>query len=86
MKKYGIKQEGKPQGLSSKLMAWQNVTVIVADDVPPQVFDKNKRYGKKVVVWKIKDNEVGQAKEKTIKQIIKKVDSLAEQMKHRNKK
>jgi len=37
-KKFGIDIRGKPQGLSSKLMIWQNTTIIVADDVPPQVF------------------------------------------------
>lgn len=82
LKKFGLVIKGEPQGLSSKLMAWQNVTVVVADNVPPQVFYKNKKYGKKVIVWKIKDAEKNQGKEKVraIKQIIQKVDALVKQL------
>jgi len=77
-KRLGLDISGKPKGLSSKLMVWQNLTVIVADDVPEQVFDKNKRYGKKVIVWKIRDIEGSNIKgiKKTAILIIKKVDKL----------
>lgn len=85
LKKFGIKIKGPPQGLTSKLMAWQNVTIIVADNIPPKVFDKNKKYGKKVLVWKIKDAERKDSKQKVIaiKQIIKKVDSLVKQLENK---
>ena len=82
--KFGINIEGKPQGLSSELMIWQNVTVIVADDVPPKVFDRNKEYGKKVIIWKIDDSKVDGDKEEArriIKKIIKKVDGLVKELK-----
>lgn len=77
-KKFGLNIQGKPQGLSSELMLWQNITVIVADDVPPKIFDRNKKYGKKIIVWKIKDVNYRNLErvEKTIKKIIKKVDKL----------
>jgi len=84
-KELGLDIKGKTQGLSSKLMAWQNVTVMVADDVPPQVFDKNKRYGKKVIVWKIKDiaenNKL--AIKKIIKSIMVRVDILNRQLENK---
>ncbi|MEK6926774.1 MAG: hypothetical protein AABW50_05860 [Nanoarchaeota archaeon] len=82
LKRFRIKLKGPPHGLTSKLMAWQNITIIVADNVPSQVFDKNKKYGKKVIVWKIKDAEKSQTNEKVIaiKQIIKKVDLLVKQL------
>ena len=78
IKKLGLDTYGKPQGLSSKLMAWQNVTIIVANDVPPQVFDRNKEYGKRVIVWKIKDikEEKNLQIKKVVKSIMKKVDKL----------
>ncbi len=72
-KEFGLDIKGKVQGLSSKLMAWQNLTVVVANDVPPQVFDKNKKYGKKVIIWDIKD--VAGRDEYTIKKIIKSIMS-----------
>ncbi len=81
-KKLGLNISGKPQGLSSELMAWQNITVIVADNVPKQVFDRNIKFGKKVIVWKIKDITEGK-KERIIKlvNVIKKrVDKLVKDL------
>jgi len=77
-KEMGLDIRGKTCGLSSKLMAWQNITIIVADNVPPQVFDRNKKYGKKVIVLKIKDvNSNGRIKIRTkIKEVMNKVDKL----------
>jgi protein-tyrosine-phosphatase len=81
-KEFDLNIRGKTQGLSSKLMAWQNVTIIVANDVPPQVFNRNKRYGKKVIVWKIKDvNEKDKpAIKKIIKSIILRIDILNKEL------
>jgi protein-tyrosine-phosphatase len=82
-KDFGLNINGRTQGLSSKLMAWQNVTIVVANNVPPAVFDKNKKYGKKVIVWKIKDiehNKEGEVKN-IIKIIMKKTDILNKNLK-----
>jgi len=54
-KKHKIKIKKHPDGLTSSLIAWQNITVIVADDVPKSLFKKNIKYGKKVIWYKIKD-------------------------------
>jgi len=77
-KSFGLNIVGKAQGLSSKLLAWQDVIVIVADDVPQQVFNKNKKFIKKVIVWKIKDvyRKKGRNDKSVIVEIIKKVDEL----------
>ncbi len=81
-KEFKIKIKRAPQGLSSKLLVWQNTTIIVADDVPPQLFDKNKEYGKEVIVWKIRDangngitemRRITKEIEKNVKDLVKKV-------------
>lgn len=77
-KDFGLNINGKIQGLSSKLMKWQNLTVNVADDVPSTVFDKNKKYGKKVINLKIRDAKYEKRKEveNLIKKIMKAIDKL----------
>lgn len=81
-KKFGLNIKGKTKGLTSELMKWQNVVVVVADDVPPQVFNKNKKYGKKVLCWKIKDVDRKNSRmdEQVIEEIIKKVDKLNKEL------
>jgi protein-tyrosine-phosphatase len=72
-KEFKIKIKNKPHGLTSKLMKWQNITVIVADNVPKALFNKNKIYGKKVIHWHIPDvNGEGIEKMRKIARIIKK--------------
>ena len=82
-KKFNLDIRGKTNGLTSLVMAWQNITVIVANDVSPQAFNKNKRYGKKVIVWRIKDSKGKNDKEKegVIKEIIKRINTLVKQLK-----
>lgn len=76
-KKFGIDIRGKPQAISTKLLHWQNLVVIVADDVPTNIFDKyTKYYGMKLIVWKIKDTEFQSKKSDLVKEIIKRVTSL----------
>ncbi|MCX6747269.1 MAG: hypothetical protein NTU63_04020 [Candidatus Pacearchaeota archaeon] len=77
-KEFGLDIKGRVSGLTSKVMAWQNVTVVVADNVPPQVFDKNKRYGKKVIVWSIKD--INEGNDRVIKEIIKNIIKRTEEL------
>lgn len=67
-KNFGIKIKGKPRGISSELLKWQDMIVIVADDVPPEIFYYRMKYGKKLIVWKIPDTESDNVEE--IKRII----------------
>ena len=77
-KKIGIKLKGQPIGVSTQLLKWQDTIVIAANDVPQEIFRDNKKYGKKLIVWKIPDVEDENKKEiaKIIMSIEKKVKSL----------
>ena len=81
-KKFGLDIRGKTQGLSSELMVWQNMTVIVANDVPKSVFNRNIKYGKKVIKFNIRDVSYKDEKaiKKTINKITKRLDKLNKQL------
>ena len=73
---------GKPQGLSSKLLKWRDIIVIVADNVPPEIFKDNKKYRKKLIVWKIPDNKNDGAGEieRIVESIKRKVEQLVKKL------
>ncbi|MBI2629167.1 hypothetical protein HYW74_03720 [Candidatus Pacearchaeota archaeon] len=54
-KKKGYKISGKPQGLSTDLLKWADIYVIVADNVPREIFGNVTKYRKKLILWKIRD-------------------------------
>lgn len=82
-KRFGLDIIGRVNGLSSSVIKNQNIIVVVADDVPSQVFDKSRKMGKRVLLWNIKDANYKNQKsvEKVIKKIIKKVNSLNDELK-----
>ncbi len=82
-KEFKVKIKEKPQGLTSRLMKWQNITVIAANDVPSTLFDKNRLYGKKVIHWHIKDVDDNsmESMRKISKMIKKKVIELIKDIK-----
>jgi len=86
-KKFNINIKGKPQGISSKLLKWQDIIIITASDVSKPIF-KNKKYDKKTIVWKIKDTKANDREQskKIIEKIIKKVDKLNKEIKNGNSK
>jgi protein-tyrosine-phosphatase len=51
----GMTIEGRPQGLSIKLLKWADYHIITADDVPVSLFNKSEKFGKKLIIWKIPD-------------------------------
>ncbi len=79
-KKLGIKLTGRPEPVTTEKLIWQDIIIIVADNVPKHLFDFNtKKYHKKVIIWKIPDikaNEGEKRIEEIIKSIIKKVDDF----------
>ena len=75
-KKFGLNIKGRLRGLSSKLLKEQNLVIVVADDVPPKIFDK--KYTKKLIVWKIPDNL--KTEEEVIRRIIKPIIKKVEQL------
>jgi len=78
VEKAGLILEGKSKGLNTKILNWQNTTIIVADDVPEMIFSKNKKYGKKTIVWKINDTKVKDGKDIPI--IINKIKKKVEEL------
>jgi len=81
-KKRGFNINSKPHGLTSEMLIWQNLIVIVADDVPRELFKDNIKYGKKLIVWKIPDVFSNNEKdiEKTISLIENKVKGLVKEL------
>jgi len=91
---YGIYLSGKPRAMSMDLLKNQNKIIVVADDVPKDVFDvpfdarKSYPYTKKVIIWKIpdiNDGNIFQKSKKTILTIMKKVDELNKKLIRRRK-
>jgi len=74
-KKLGIKISGKPKGISEKLLKKIDLIVIVADDIPEQLFEGKV---KKIMVWKIRDTSQSDSVgvEEISRQIMKKVEEL----------
>src|SRR3989338_5964542 len=71
-KELGLSITGRPQGLSSKLLDWADIYIIVADDVPASLFTDSIRYGKKLIIWKVPDANPSNKNE--IKKIIKQIN------------
>jgi arsenate reductase (thioredoxin) len=82
-KDFGIKINSQPQGLSTKLLKWQELAIIVANDVPKEILADNKKYKKKLEVWKIPDtdNNNQEGMDKIISEIEKRVKHLVEELK-----
>ncbi len=81
-KTFGIKIINPPRGISQKLLIWQNLIVIVADDVPKSILQKN---AKNIIVFKIKDANSNNKKkiEFVVKEVIKKIKDLNKKMENK---
>jgi protein-tyrosine-phosphatase len=80
-KKLGIDIAGKPQGLDVDFMKTIDLVIIVADNVPKEVFYTT--FKKRVIVWRIRDLEYGDGKdliERKIKRIMRKVRKLSKKL------
>ena len=76
-KKLGIDILGKPRGLTMDLMRKTDFIVIVADNVPKEIFYTT--FKKRIIVWRIRDLEYSNGKdliERKIKRIMRKVRRL----------
>lgn len=80
---FGINIRGKTKGLNVNLLRWADIIIIVADDIPPTIFDKRDRI--KIKQWKIKDAKVkdNEKIEKAIKNIKRKVEIFIDDVKKR---
>ncbi|MEM4605497.1 MAG: hypothetical protein QW103_00470 [Candidatus Pacearchaeota archaeon] len=83
-KEFGIEisLKRKPRALTTALLRWQDLIVVVADDIPEILFN-NVSAVKKIIFWKIRDTKLENVKEikEIIKEIMKKCDELNEQLK-----
>jgi len=70
--KFIMKLGRKPKKINKRLLKWQDMTVIVADEVPRRIIDK--KYNKKTIVWKIP------GKVTSVPLIIKRVNALVKQL------
>ncbi|MFW5746452.1 MAG: low molecular weight phosphatase family protein [Nanoarchaeota archaeon] len=75
----GVNVGGVSKGVDVPLLRWQDMIVIVADDVPEALFEDNETvYGKRLMHWMIPDVKNGDPAEmdKTAQSIEKKVLDL----------
>jgi len=70
-REFGIKLNGKPKPITTELLRKIDIIVIVADDVPSEIFQSNK-YGRREEIWNIKDTVNDNAEE--IREIISKIE------------
>lgn len=70
-KEFGINLKGKPKPVSMDLLIKINTMVIVADNVPIDVFG-NKKYGREEYIWNIPDSVNNDADE--TREIISKIE------------
>ncbi len=78
-KEMGILLKGKPQPVTTELFKWNDIIILITDDIknPDNLFNYA-GYKNKVINWKIKDTKSNTEAEvkRIIKEIIKKVDKL----------
>jgi protein-tyrosine-phosphatase len=78
----GIYINGKPKGLSTKLLRETDLIIIVANNVPKSIFNYNGFKGK-TKVWRVKDLTDGESKvliERRVKKIMRKVRRLVKRL------
>jgi len=85
-KKFGINLKGNSKGLNSSILKDTDILVIVADDVPPSLFKKEKIFNGRIIVWKTKDVKAGdknkeKVAEKSIEYIQKRVEQFVKSLK-----
>lgn len=78
-KEFGIviNLKRKPRPLTTKLLRWQDLIVVVAEDIPKKLFE-NVSAVKKIIFWRIPDTTLDDKEEirKIIKLIMIKCDKL----------
>ena len=75
-KENGIGISSETSGVTEKMIYWADVFVIVANDVPVEIFERYKKLGKKVIVWKVRD--ASQNDENSIRRIFLEIKNKIE--------
>ena len=84
-KKYGLNLKVKSKSINSSILKKTDLLVIVANDVPKSIFEKERSFNGKLIVWKItdvkpKDKDKELVAEKAIKFIENKVKNLVDNL------
>ena len=74
-KKLGIEINTNFQGMSLRLLDWADIIIIVADNVPKELFQKNNESPKRIITFDITDNH--KSENEKIKKIIEKIKILS---------
>ena len=77
-KEFGLHIHSKPTGLSTQLLQWQDLAIIIGDDVPPMILSDSAKYGKKVLIWHIADTT--STNRMKIKRIIVRIEFKVKQL------
>lgn len=74
-RKLGLNIEGKPRGISDELLKKISTVIIVADNVPPSIFNEQV---KEILTWNIPDvtNESPEDNNLTIRKIIERTEEF----------
>jgi protein-tyrosine-phosphatase len=82
-KKQSINIQGKPRGISVNLLKKMDIIIIVADNIPKNLFKFKDKYLQEIIVWKIPDGQNGNEENiiKIINSIKNKVDILTKKLK-----
>lgn len=78
-KKFGVKLKGRPKPVTTELLNWNDLIILITDDVPnPKKLFNYATFKNDVVVWEIKDSdwESTNQMEEIIKKIIINVEEL----------
>jgi protein-tyrosine-phosphatase len=83
-KEFGMKINRTPKGISEEDLKWQDVIIIVANNVPKSIF-ATKREVKKLIIWNIRDTSQDNKKEirRIVIGIMKKVNNLNKQLENK---
>jgi protein-tyrosine-phosphatase len=81
-KEFGINLKGRPKPIKMDLLMKMSIVVIVANNVPSEIF-KNEKYDRQEIIWNIHDDYTGDYNDvrNIIAQIEKKVLELIRELK-----
>lgn len=82
-KKLGVDILGEPKSINEEELLKKDLVIVVANDVPREIFNLRREPVPKIIVWKVKDGySVSPEKiPRIIKKIMKKVDKLVRKLK-----
>jgi protein-tyrosine-phosphatase len=82
-KNQGIEIHQNFQSVSTDIWDWADLVVVVANNIPVEIFRKNNGFDKEILVWDITDNHCSDLENMSniIKSIISKVDNLFQELK-----